>query len=55
MFLVDGGMFSNVAIGDPIERCRDEGFSDEDIIVDIILCYESPWNLNEWALEDLNW
>lgn len=22
MVLVDGGMFSNISIGDPIERCR---------------------------------
>lgn len=55
MFLVDGGMFSNVAIGDPIERCREEGFADEDIIVDVLLCYESPWVMDEWDSENLQW
>ena len=46
MFLVDGGTFSNVAIGDPIERCREEGYADRDIIIDVLLCYEKPWILN---------
>ena len=40
MSLVDGGLFSNVSIGDPIQRCREDGFADEDIIVDVLLCYE---------------
>jgi predicted acylesterase/phospholipase RssA len=39
MQLIDGGTFQNVAVGDPIERCKnEEGVRDEDIIVDIILC-----------------
>lgn len=40
-YLVDGGTFQNLAVGDPIERCREEGVSDEDIIVDVILCFGS--------------
>jgi NTE family protein len=36
--LVDGGNFMNLDIGDPIDRCREKGFADEDIIVDIIMC-----------------
>lgn len=26
--LVDGSLFSTVSIGDPIERCREDGFAD---------------------------
>ena len=55
MYLIDGGAFSNVAIGDPIERCREEGFSDEDIIVDILLCYANPLLLDEWDIEAITW
>jgi predicted acylesterase/phospholipase RssA len=38
--MVDGSVFSTVSLGDPIERCREEGTKDEDIIIDVILCYE---------------
>ena len=55
MSLVDGGMFSNVSLGDPIERCRQEVDRDEDIIVDMILCYESPWELDKWDEENVFW
>lgn len=37
-WLVDGGLFQNLALGDPIERCREDGFDDKDIVVDIIMC-----------------
>ena len=55
MFLIDGGAFSNVAIGDPIERCREEGYDDEDIIVDILLCYEKPLLMEAWDVEAMMW
>ena len=55
MQLVDGGMFSNISLGDPIERCRQEVEKDEDIIVDMILCYESPWTLDKWDEENVFW
>jgi predicted acylesterase/phospholipase RssA len=35
--LVDGGTFMNLDIGDPVERCREIGYRDEDIIVDIMM------------------
>lgn len=41
MHLVDGGMFQNLAVGDPIDRCREEVESDADIIVDVLLCFSS--------------
>ena len=39
MVLVDGSLFSTISIGDPIERCRLEVDKDEDIIIDVIMCY----------------
>lgn len=38
MVLVDGGTFQNLDIGDPIDRCREAGFADVNIIVDILMC-----------------
>ena len=55
MALVDGGLFSNVSIGDPIQRCREDGFADEDIIVDVMLCYEKPWVMEHWDDNNLMW
>lgn len=55
MLLVDGSLFSTLSIGDPIERCREEGASDEDIIVDIILCYTSYMEVPEWEMEETRW
>ena len=51
--LVNGGMLSYVAIEDPIERCCEEGFSDKDIIIDVLLYYESPWVMDKWDIEEL--
>ena len=39
MALVDGSLFTTISIGDPISRCREEVEKDEDIIVDVIMCY----------------
>ena len=40
--LVDGGTFDNLCLAEAIVRCREEGFKDEDIIIDIILNYRKP-------------
>ena len=45
MKLVDGSMYSNLSVGDPIQRCREEVENDSDIIIDIILCYGTPIEL----------
>jgi hypothetical protein len=39
-------------VGDPIERCRDDGYSDENIIVDVILCFSSVVDYDDWSLSD---
>jgi len=48
MILVDGFLYSNLSIGDPIERCREEVADDADIIIDVILCYSSPVKIKSW-------
>ena len=48
MLLVDGSLFSTVSVGDPIERCRQEVEKDEDIIIDVILCYETLYDVEHW-------
>lgn len=40
MTLVDGGVFTNLDLGEAIVRCREEVENDEDIIVDIVLCFD---------------
>lgn len=35
---IDGGIISTYDIGGVVERCRDDGFQDEDIVVDVVLC-----------------
>ena len=40
MLLVDGGIYENVAIEEPIRRCLEDGVAQEDIIVDIILSFD---------------
>jgi len=42
MTLVDGGVFTNLDLGEAIVRCREEVSRDEDIIVDIVLCMGTP-------------
>ena len=48
MKLADGSVYSNLSVGDPIQRCREEVENDSDIIIDIILCYGTPIELNSW-------
>lgn len=55
MQLVDGGTFQNLAIGDPIQRCREEVTNDEDIIIDILLCFSTVVEIEQWTLEETKW
>ena len=53
MLLVDGGIYENVAIEEPIRRCLDDGVAPEDIIVDIILSLDGHVELKEWTSRTL--
>ena len=55
MMLVDGSLFSTVSIGDPIERCREEVENDEDIIIDVILCFETLFDIEAWNYDEMRW
>mmetsp|Transcript_1259 Transcript_1259/g.1485 ORF Transcript_1259/g.1485 Transcript_1259/m.1485 type:complete len:262 (+) Transcript_1259:46-831(+) len=49
---IDGGTFSNLEIEEGILKCRENGFKDEDIIVDIILCFDKIVQINNWSMTD---
>jgi NTE family protein len=53
--LVDGGTFMNIDIGDPIERCREKGFADADIIVDVLMCMGVSPKLSEILMSQTDW
>lgn len=52
MTLVDGGVFTNLDLGDAINRCKELVENDEDIIVDMILIFSEPEKIKEWTLEE---
>ena len=56
-FLIDGGLFSNLNFHESILRCREKGFADEDIIVDIIACFDIIINEKtmNWEKKDIKW
>lgn len=46
--LVDGGTYTNLNVHESILRCREEGFKDEDIIVDVIMCFDKVAEIPHW-------
>lgn len=52
MTLVDGGVFTNLDLGEAIVRCREQVERDEDIIVDIVLCFDQPIKIPEWTADE---
>ena len=51
MVLVDGGLFSNLQINEAIHKCRDHGFDDKDIIIDVIMIYSTYLEMQVWNKE----
>ena len=51
MNLVDGGAFTNLDLSEAIMKCRDKGFKDEDMIVDVILCFDKVVDIDRWTIE----
>src|SRR5690348_4672707 len=49
---VDGGIFENLGLAHAITSCREEGVDDEDIIIDILLCFNVPNWMDEWDYEE---
>lgn len=50
--LVDGFVYVNLALSEAILKCREFGFDDENIIVDIVLCYSSPKKVTQYSQMD---
>ena len=56
MYMSDGGNWMNVAFGDQISRCiEEEGVEEKDIIVDILLCFPTVVELDDWTTKDMTW
>ena len=49
MYLADGGTYENLSIQDSIDRCRDEGVDDQDIIVDVLMAFGHTVELPTWT------
>ena len=42
-YLIDGGTVWNTNVNSAVQKCRDMGFADHDIVVDVVTChYEEP-------------
>ena len=50
--MVDGLVLSNLDLSEAIIKCQDQGYNDEDIIVDVILCFDKVIQWDEWTMED---
>ena len=55
LVLVDGGLFTNLDLAEAIVKCREEGVEDQNIIVDIIMCFQKNIEIEEWTLEEARW
>lgn len=55
LLLVDGGTFDSLDLAEAIVKCRKKGFKDENIVVDMILCYPGPIGVPHWSYEDAKW
>ena len=49
--LVDGGTFTNLDLSEGIIKCRERGFPDEKIIVDVIMCFDKVVEVEPWTKE----
>ena len=50
--LVDGGVFTNMKFNDAIQQCNELGFTDDKIIVDLLMCTDKYEKIEEWDLRD---
>lgn len=48
--LVDGGTFSNLNLQEVVTKCKDEGYEEKDIIVDLILCFDYVVKWDDWTM-----
>lgn len=53
--LVDGGVFTNLDMSEAILKCKDMGYEEKDIIIDVILCFDKAIQLDEWTDWQAKW
>ena len=53
--MVDGLVLSNLDLSEAITKCQDMGYKDEDIIVDVILCFDKVVHWDEWTMQESKW
>jgi len=50
--LVDGGALSNLDLSEAIVKCNDLGYKDEDIIVDMLMCFDKNIAWDSWSMNN---
>ena len=49
--LVDGGVFTNLDMSEAIIKCKDLGYKEENIIVDVIMCFDKVVDIESWSID----
>lgn len=49
---MDGGALSNLDLSEAIVKCNDLGYKDEDIIVDMLMCFDYNIKWENWSMKD---
>lgn len=42
-------------MSEAITKCQDRGFKDEDIIIDVVMCFKKVVEWDEWSHTDLKY
>jgi len=50
--LVDGGVLSNLDLSEAVTKCNELGYKDEDIVVDMLLCFSKDIKWDQWSIKD---
>ena len=53
--MADGGTFANLDISESIIKCREDGFEDKNIILDVIMCFEKVQKIEEWDIREIKY
>ena len=48
-------MFANIDVSEAIIKCREDGFADEDIILDVIMCFDNVVKIDEWFMKEIKY
>lgn len=49
---MDGGVLSNLDLSEAVTKCNELGYKDEDIIVDMLLCFSKEIEWDPWTIHD---